>query len=287
MECLHGECRGIMSMRKLIVALIIATTVAVPAVAIARVPAHGSTRDAILRAAIGKDNRFNPYTCFAAYVASKGSPWAIVETPRPCRQVQAGGYTFVHQVNRRWRFVTSGDELCRENHPPGVSKRIFKRLAVCRNGVMATSVIAAAQDQRIKIPTGSGGVQYRPYVITVSADGSVYYGGRTGHQIVPRNLRDIGRLHWTQYTATDARATGVVWGLYGPGPLSIDTHFQLEGVVTLHAYRPRDGVFTRLAESGRAFTVTSSSGTRIPGFRFSGTSSASEFKVHGRTLWAW
>ena len=55
-------------------------------------------------------------------------------------------------------------------------------------------------------------------------------------------------MRWTSYTQTDAYATGVDWAKFGPGPLSID-RFKIDGQVKLHVYRPRAGVFTRLAYS--------------------------------------
>jgi hypothetical protein len=128
----------------------------------------------------------------------------------------------------------------------------------------------------VSVPTGAGAVQYRPYVITVSADGSWYFGGATGHQLVARrrSLGDLGRLDWTQYTAASARGTGVIWGLYGPGPFGSDTQFENEGNITLHAYRPLKGVFTRLAYSGRE-TIKTSDG-RILHDNVHGTSDAQE-----------
>ena len=126
------------------------------------------------------------------------------------------------------------------------------------------------------LPTGAGSVQYRPYVVTVSGDGSWYFGGSTGHQLVARRRSpsDLGRLHWTQYGATSARGTGVIWGLYGPGPLNGDTQFEREGNVKLHAYRPLNGVFTRLTYSGHE-TIRTSDG-RILHYNLHGTSDAQE-----------
>jgi hypothetical protein len=97
------------------------------------------------------------------------------------------------------------------------------------------------------VPTNYSNPQLRPYVLTISGDGSWFFGGRTGHRLEPRNLKRIGRLHWTQYTATTASATGEVWGLYGRGSFSADRQFEAEGTVSLHLYRPVNGVFTRMS----------------------------------------
>jgi hypothetical protein len=160
----------------------------------------------------------------------------------------------------------------------GAIKRLV--LATTALAMIAPSTAAAA---RLRIPTGAGGTQYRPYVLTVSADGSEYFGGATGHRFAARrrSLRDLGRLHWTQYGARSARATGVIWGLYGPGPFSADRKFEREGKVRLHAYRPLRGVFTRLAYSGRVMFKTADGRTLRSKFR--GTAKAQRY---GRR-WFW
>jgi hypothetical protein len=103
----------------------------------------------------------------------------------------------------------------------------------------------------IMVPTGYSVPQVKPYTLTVTGDGSGFFGGRTGQKVTggPHQRANFGRLRWTQYSATDAYATGVEWGKFGPGPLSTD-RFKIDGTVQLHAYRPRSGVFTRLAISG-------------------------------------
>jgi hypothetical protein len=90
-----------------------------------------------------------------------------------------------------------------------------------------------------------------------------------------------GRLHWTQYSATSARATGVIWGLYGPGPLDADTQFGSEGNVTLHADQPLNGVFTRLTYSGHE-AIRASDG-RVLHYNLHGRSDAQESDGH----WNW
>jgi hypothetical protein len=87
----------------------------------------------------------------------------------------------------------------------------------------------------------------KPNAITITGDGSSFYGGRTGHRVTggAHHRPDFGRLRWMQYTQTEADATGVDWSKFGPGPLSID-RFHIEGTVKLHFYDLQDGVFTRL-----------------------------------------
>jgi hypothetical protein len=103
----------------------------------------------------------------------------------------------------------------------------------------------------IQVPTGYTSPQVKPYTLTTTGDGSGFFGGRTGQKVTggPHHRANFGRLRWTQYTAKDAYATGVEWAKFGPGPLSID-RFKIFGAVKLHAYRPRSGIFTRLAVSG-------------------------------------
>jgi len=151
----------------------------------------------------------------------------------------------------------------------------MKRLAlVVLVTVLLTTTIALGAG--VKMPTGAGSLEYRPYVITVSADGSWYFGGSTGHQLAARrrSLGDLGRIHWTQYGATSARGSGAIWGLYGPGPFSSDTRFENEGNVSLHAYRPVNGAFSRLTYSGHE-TIDTSDG-RILHYNIHGTAHAQE-----------
>ena len=103
-------------MRKISVFIIcLAAAIAVPAVALAKVPAQGSTRAAILKAAA--DPTSSTARCFEAVLATRGSDWAFVDNPRSaahvaaCRGLQLGGYTFLHRARGRWTAVSSGDEL--------------------------------------------------------------------------------------------------------------------------------------------------------------------------------
>lgn len=129
----------------------------------------------------------------------------------------------------------------------------------------AASAADAAGSRGPLVPVGDGPAQYKPFVLTTSADGAEYFGGPTGHRIEPRRLKSLGRLRWTKYTATDGYAVGRLWGLYGPGPLAEDTQFQDQTEVTLHVFDPQSGVFRRLTFRISAATVRSSSGQS---FRF-------------------
>jgi hypothetical protein len=123
--------------------------------------------------------------------------------------------------------------------------------------------------QPVKVPTGYTGPQVKPYTLTFTGDGSSFLGGPTGHRTFGGNgkritMKDFGRLRWTQYTATDGKASGVVWSKFGPGPLAADG-FKNYGRISLHVYRPRNGVFTRMTmqygrHSATTFTAVNSDG---------------------------
>jgi hypothetical protein len=87
----------------------------------------------------------------------------------------------------------------------------------------------------------------KPASITVTGDGSSFFGGPTGHGVTggSRHRANFGRLRWTKYTQTEADATGVDWSKFGPGPLAAD-RFHVEGIVRLHFYDLENGVFTKL-----------------------------------------
>jgi hypothetical protein len=102
-----------------------------------------------------------------------------------------------------------------------------------------------------RLPTGVSGnrnVQVRPRVISFTGDGTGFFGGFTRRSAVRRpsrvHLQWAGRLHWTVWNGDAARAGGAAWlndgipddarGTFHPYPAS------------LHAYRLRHGLFTRL-----------------------------------------
>jgi len=87
----------------------------------------------------------------------------------------------------------------------------------------------------------------KPASITVTGDGSSFYGGRTGRGVTggPHHRANFGRLSWTKYTQTEADATGVDWSKFGPGSEASEP-FHIEGTVKLHFYDLQNGVFTKL-----------------------------------------
>ena len=100
----------------------------VPAsVAAAGVPATGSTRTAILKAAVGA-YASHP-ACFAVTLASDKSPWAFVRSSHRaghltgCRDVQIGDYSILHDGSGGWKTVSADDELsCPIPSRPGQPK---------------------------------------------------------------------------------------------------------------------------------------------------------------------
>ena len=120
--------------------LCLAATIAVPAIALAKVPAQGSTRAAILQAAA--DPTSSTARCFEVELATRGSNWAFVDNPRSaahtaaCRGLQLGGYTFLHRARGRWTSVSSGDELgCpirSSPHQPTIPSTIVRELTGLR-----------------------------------------------------------------------------------------------------------------------------------------------------------
>ncbi|MHB1835433.1 MAG: hypothetical protein ACYCXW_10740 [Solirubrobacteraceae bacterium] len=97
--------------------------------------------------------------------------------------------------------------------------------------------------------TGRQALEVRPPVIDFTGDGSGFLGGRTRRASIskPRlkTLRDFGRLHWSSWTGADARATGAVWLDNGIPDEASGTFYRYN--VEVRAFRPRHGIFTRLA----------------------------------------
>ena len=97
--------------------------------------------------------------------------------------------------------------------------------------------------------TGRHALEVRPPVIDFTGDGTGFLGGATRHASLPKprlkTLRDFGRLHWSSWTSTDARATGAVWLDNGIPDEASGTFLRYS--VEVRAFRPRNGMFTRLA----------------------------------------
>jgi hypothetical protein len=246
-------------MRRLITIIMALTLLAVPALATAKVPVGGKTRTEIIVAATGAHPA--QFGCYETFLASKGSPWALQTTPTSdyqkaaCRQIQAGGFGILRYSGGRWHVVSEADEVkcpfLSDPHEPTIPNMILRELT------------GKSCDQLPKTPTGDGPTQYKPWYLTISADGSDYFGGSTGHRLEPRRFHDIGRLNWTQYTAESAEASGQSWGLYGPGPLGADHTFEDEGHVSLHAFDPVDGVFSKMTVHFDPETIQTSDGRTL------------------------
>lgn len=221
------------------------------------VPAAGSTRAKIIQA-VGFPAR--EAVCFSVRLDGTNRSWAIQTTPsddaykRACHYVQPGGFAILHYAAARWRVVTEADHVgCPMLSRPGEPS--------IPAGVLR-ALTGKSCNQLPRVITGYAQPQFKPYRMTVTGDGSGFFGGTDGPRIVRRSpLSNIGRLRWTKYTATEAWASGGDWGLYGSGCNACDRHFQRDGSVRLHFWRPNQGVFTRLTYH------TSSETILIPGRR--------------------
>lgn len=121
--------------------------------------------------------------------------------------------------------------------------------------VLACPAIASAMP---RTPTEFRAPQVRPARIDYTGDGSAILGGFTRYRRLHKSspLADFGRLHWTVYNGREGRAVGADWiddfipdgatGTFHP------VH------VTIHVYRPRHGIFTRMTitEQGHTYTFS-------------------------------
>ncbi|MDQ6745823.1 MAG: hypothetical protein M3Z27_07415 [Actinomycetota bacterium] len=117
-------------------------------------------------------------------------------------------------------------------------------------GVLAVLPASAWAAPRVptEISLRDGSLQIRPYVIDWTGDGSGFLGGFTRrhsfHKYSRGGIANFGRLHWTTYNGKEGRAWGAVW-IDDFIPDGASGTFRASKV-TVHVYRPRDGVFTRL-----------------------------------------
>lgn len=125
-------------------------------------------------------------------------------------------------------------------------------LAIClipAEATQATTVVPKLPTQL----TGRKAVQVRPAVISFTGDGTGILGGFTSRSSVRMPSREglswAGRLHWTSWNTTRARAAGAVWLNNGIPDDAEGTFYPYATRVT--ATRPRDGIFTRLTFSYR------------------------------------
>lgn len=232
----------------------LALTAVAPGPALATVPATGSTRTAILRVAVIATNR--TARCFQVNLASRGSAWAIVQTPgsdennSSCDNVQVGGYAIVHYEHGRWTLVSSSDPLvCPIASRPGepvISSTVVRELT----GLHCDQPTTAGR-HRPRLPTersGKAGLAVEPREIGFTGDGTGYLGGYTNHRSVRlwKSSEELpfGSLVWERWTDRVAMGYGAEWLNDGiPDDASGTFHpFQ----ATVWASRPRNGVFTRM-----------------------------------------
>ncbi|MGI8903583.1 MAG: hypothetical protein ACR2IP_07995 [Solirubrobacteraceae bacterium] len=106
------------------------------------------------------------------------------------------------------------------------------------------------------VPTELGHPQVRPYLIDYTGDGSAFLGGFTRHRGLHKSspLADFGRLRWTTYNQHEGRAVGADWldDFMPDGAAGTFHPFK----VTVHVYRPRAGIFTRMTISEQGHTYT-------------------------------
>jgi hypothetical protein len=120
---------------------------------------------------------------------------------------------------------------------------------------LAAPAIASATP---RTPTEFGPAQVRPARIDYTGDGSAILGGFTRYGRLHKSspLADFGRLHWTVYDGREGRAVGADWidDFVPDGAAGTFHPFQ----VTIHVYRLRHGIFTRMTitEPGHSYTVT-------------------------------
>ena len=119
---------------------------------------------------------------------------------------------------------------------------------------LAVPAIAAAAP---RTPTEFGRPQVRPARIDYTGDGSAILGGLTRYRRLHKSspLADFGRLHWTVYNGREGRASGADWidNFIPDGAAGTFRPSQ----VTIHVYRPRHGIFTRMTitQQGHSYTV--------------------------------
>jgi hypothetical protein len=131
----------------------------------------------------------------------------------------------------------------------------MKRIIIFGVSLAALLIPAAASAYMAplpKVPLGpysliSGGryEQVKPASITIALDGSLYFGGRTGHYATGPDRPNLGHLKWGTYNYNVADATGVEWVRFGHGPLETDA-FRIDATVSLHFYDVVNGGFTKL-----------------------------------------
>jgi hypothetical protein len=197
-------------------------------------------------------------------VSSKG-PYALAH------EVGGQGYYLVLKRKRSgWRaVVTISDQGLRCGLVPkpvisdlhleryNIGPKPCGRVSLSNSAAAALVLALVAVPSATTVPTELGHPQARPYRIGYTGDGSAFLGGFTRYRALHKSSRlsDFGRLRWTTYNAAQGRAVGADW---------ID-NFVPDGAAgtfhpvraTVHVYRPRRGIFTRMtiSDQGHAFTL--------------------------------
>jgi hypothetical protein len=138
----------------------------------------------------------------------------------------------------------------------GAPVMLARGLPAVAGAAAALALALPAAASATVVPTGLGPAQVRPYRIAYTGDGSAIIGGFTRYKGLHKSspLAHFGRLRWTSYTTRDGRAVGADWiDNFIPDGASGTFH---PVRCTVHVYRPRHGVFTRmtLTEQGRSYT---------------------------------
>jgi hypothetical protein len=129
-----------------------------------------------------------------------------------------------------------------------VGKRILRaaRAGATLGGMAA--VVAASTALATTTPTETGlcgRTKVRPALISLAVDGDAFLAGydAPGHLPYSGNAH-IPPLDWTKWTKTDARARGWEWIDNDHPSVGQGTYYAFRA--TVHLYRPRAGVFTRM-----------------------------------------
>lgn len=120
--------------------------------------------------------------------------------------------------------------------------------------VLAVALVFAGAANAKSLPKmltqlpGRAQFQVRPYVVDFTGDGSAYLGGFARARSHSARTRGYGlwagRLHWTTWNASEGRAYGADWIDNGMPDTATGTLYPYR--VSVHVYRPRDGIFTRM-----------------------------------------
>jgi hypothetical protein len=126
--------------------------------------------------------------------------------------------------------------------------RVLRAIGAVTTVIGMATVLTASPALATTAPTGTGvcgGTKVRPALISLATDDDAFLAGYHAPGRLPYDGNaHIPALHWTEWATTDARASGWEW---------IDNDYPSVGGgmyyafrATIHMYRPRAGVFTRM-----------------------------------------